>query len=570
MLLICGWSSSAQTFHIDGNKAVRDTLYGMWLCAMPQERFGADLSVPVEYDSTVLSLTVCDRPIVSGDSVTFASMAGTVEYPVTVVTCDSDTLAGKVTFTWLPVVELDGEFGYSYSQGTVTVNMPDGSKGKPWLAKLRWRGGYTNKEGKHKRNYHIKFLDENGEKKNHRLFGLRKDNHWKLDAGQKDFLRIRNRVCTDLWLDMSCPPAYADTVTDVVNGSRGQMIEVVLNGEYRGLYNMCEPLDRKQLQLARYDTVAGSFHGMMWYAKEWCRTASMYQPVACSNNSEKWDGIYVKYPDYEDVHPTDWTVLYDAIWFVSRTDAADKIDVLDDSLSTYFYGPTLIDYYLFIVAMQALDNDTQNVYYSCLDVADSAALPLTITPWDLDVSLGAKLEPGKDWTTTVYPERPIDWISNIALAEMPYMEETYKRVNERYWELRDSWLNTDSLVARFQAAVDDLNGCGAVQREQQRWSGDTDLAGETLDINAELEYVIDWIKRRMDYLDNNVFIKPEPEPEPLEGDVNGDGEVTIADVNAVIDLILAGGYEEAADVNGDGEVTIADVNAVIDIILTSD
>ena len=55
----------------------------------------------------------------------------------------------------------------------------------------------------------------------------------------------------------------------------------------------------------------------------------------------------------------------------------------------------------------------------------------------------------------------------------------------------------------------------------------------------------------------------------LQGDVNGDGEVNIADVNAVIDAILSGRFEQAADVNGDGEVNIADVNAVIDIILSS-
>ncbi len=59
-----------------------------------------------------------------------------------------------------------------------------------------------------------------------------------------------------------------------------------------------------------------------------------------------------------------------------------------------------------------------------------------------------------------------------------------------------------------------------------------------------------------------------PEPEPLPGDVNGDREVNIADVNAVINIILSGnGNNTAADVNGDGEINIADVNAVIDIIL---
>ena len=53
----------------------------------------------------------------------------------------------------------------------------------------------------------------------------------------------------------------------------------------------------------------------------------------------------------------------------------------------------------------------------------------------------------------------------------------------------------------------------------------------------------------------------------LPGDVNNDGEVNIADVNAVINVILGSGSAQSADVNNDGEVNIADINAVIDIIL---
>ena len=51
------------------------------------------------------------------------------------------------------------------------------------------------------------------------------------------------------------------------------------------------------------------------------------------------------------------------------------------------------------------------------------------------------------------------------------------------------------------------------------------------------------------------------------GDVNGDLEVNIADVNAAIDIILNGGENPSGDVNDDGEINIADINAVIDIIL---
>ena len=54
----------------------------------------------------------------------------------------------------------------------------------------------------------------------------------------------------------------------------------------------------------------------------------------------------------------------------------------------------------------------------------------------------------------------------------------------------------------------------------------------------------------------------------IRGDVNGDGEVNIADINAVIDMILSGSSSLAGDVNGDSEVNLADINAVIDIILS--
>ena len=55
------------------------------------------------------------------------------------------------------------------------------------------------------------------------------------------------------------------------------------------------------------------------------------------------------------------------------------------------------------------------------------------------------------------------------------------------------------------------------------------------------------------------------------GDVNGDFEVNIADVNCLIDIILGGEnkYCDRADVNRDGEINIADVNSVIDVILGS-
>ena len=56
----------------------------------------------------------------------------------------------------------------------------------------------------------------------------------------------------------------------------------------------------------------------------------------------------------------------------------------------------------------------------------------------------------------------------------------------------------------------------------------------------------------------------------VAGDVNGDGELNIADINGIISAILSGEDAPAAyDVNGDGEVNIADVCSVINLILTA-
>ncbi|MBR4828792.1 MAG: SUMF1/EgtB/PvdO family nonheme iron enzyme [Muribaculaceae bacterium] len=53
----------------------------------------------------------------------------------------------------------------------------------------------------------------------------------------------------------------------------------------------------------------------------------------------------------------------------------------------------------------------------------------------------------------------------------------------------------------------------------------------------------------------------------IKGDVNADGDVNIADINAVIDVLLGGRVNPACDVNRDGDVNISDINMLIDLIL---
>ena len=56
--------------------------------------------------------------------------------------------------------------------------------------------------------------------------------------------------------------------------------------------------------------------------------------------------------------------------------------------------------------------------------------------------------------------------------------------------------------------------------------------------------------------------------ETKKGDVNGDNQVTIADVTALVNVILGKtASNPACDVNGDTIISIADVTALVNIIL---
>jgi hypothetical protein len=51
------------------------------------------------------------------------------------------------------------------------------------------------------------------------------------------------------------------------------------------------------------------------------------------------------------------------------------------------------------------------------------------------------------------------------------------------------------------------------------------------------------------------------------GDSNGDGSLNVLDVVLLVNIVLAGGWEECADMNGDGALNVLDVVLLVNIIL---
>lgn len=401
-------------------------------------------------------------------------------------------LPPEVSTTFLPIVKIEGNIGYDYSSGTISVYMPDEEDKVAMKANIKWRGGTTNSSDKHKRNYKIKFEEDQ------QFFGLRNDNNWILDAGQADLFRVRNRIATEIWNDMAYKPYYSNYEPEALSGVRGRMVELFLNDEYRGIYCLTENMDRKELKVKKIDN-NGNIRGCLWKGKSYQGTLMYDCPSDYNNYSEVWQGFEVKYPDLNDTEETEWYTLWNAINFVANSNDYD----FSEHIADYFDIPVLIDYFIFMDVLNVLDNDGKNMYWAVYDKNKDKKLTLAV--WDLDASVGQKwLEKYVSGASSAEYEKSVSMNIYRRLIELN-VDNFNNKIIERYHELRNSILTIDKITQRYIDYYTDMKQSGAAQREEELWSGDTDIDENILDFDNEITYIQSWIKKHIEYLDNHKY-----------------------------------------------------------------
>ncbi|MBM6992246.1 MAG: CotH kinase family protein [Prevotella sp.] len=499
-----------------------DEEYSTYLQSIPEANFGHDYTAVVQYTPKAGygQLYINGQPVASGSTYTFKNVAAESNYVLSVTDSLGNTTRANLTFTCLPVVQLFGSFNDIYSQGYFRVYEPNAVEPELLFAKAKWRGGITNNPDKHKRNYHVKLLDASGQKLERKFFGLRNDNSWILEAGQVDMSRIRNRVLTDLWNDFATKPYYYGQEPKALTGTRGQFVELLLNGRYVGLYCMTEAMDRKQMKLKKYDETTSTQHGLLWKSSDWSYSVFMghnynsnvypgTSPVNYNNSWETWDNYESKYPDYDDYNQSDWEPLWNAVNFVCTASDND----FRSQFNTYFDYPVIKDYYILMESELSADNHGKNMYFGVYD--RQADQKVTIGVWDMDATLGQRwsdyyfhntdiMNPERDYAEYITNEEHGDY-NLFRRLRNTNANNFNEEVRQRYAELRKGYLSTASILSRFSTYLDRFKLCGAAARESRRWSGDTDIAGHTLDFDDEMAYITDWVTRRMNYLDNTRF-----------------------------------------------------------------
>ena len=371
-------------------------------------------------------------------------------------------------------------------------------------AKIKWRGGSTNTEGKHKRNYKIKF------KEKQQFFGLKADKNWILDAGQQDLFRLRNRIATELWNDFARKPYYTADGAEVEKEhweTERAEIENNLNEKIKeydrklaDMEAMTETMDNKTLGLKK--SKKGIIHGQLWKTSGRGLSMMYNTPSAFDNTSSTWDVFETKYPDIKDVNPTDYSPLWKAINFVVNSSDEE----FKDSVAYYFDLPVVEDYYIYTQTLCAVDNIGKNMYWVIYDSKESPKI--TFAVWDLDLTVGSSYLKVYDQKYTL-PNHIIKGYFNLIKRLIATNAGNFNsQVRERYWSARKDVLSTDSLIARYKSYYQLLKKCGAAERETQRWSGDTDILEQKIDYDKEMEHIANWITRHMKVLDRQLFNDP--------------------------------------------------------------
>ena len=584
-------SKALKDFTIGGHAVAYDEGNDIYMCPMPLENFGNPLSAAINFqlrdgwDRVIIGIST----IKPGDVYTIANIDAERKLNVRVRRTDGTYLSANVIFTSLPVVALYGTFNDNYSDGYIRVYEPDVEQSELLNMKAKWRGGITNGGGKHKRNYHVKLKDAEGNKLEQKFFGLRNDNSWILESCQVDMSRIRNRMVTDLWNDFSTPPYYIDEEPKARTGTRGRFVELILNGEYRGIYCMTENIDRKQMKLKKYDEETGEVHGQLWKSKDWSyavfmghHTDNTYypgtSPASFNNYSDMWDKYQVKYPDYEDVSPTDWQTLYDAVNFVCTS----SDEQFRQQVGQRFDLPLVIDYYILLETILATDNHGKNMFFACYDKQVSPRITFAI--WDLDAVIGQRwsddyfhstiMKPDQDYTEYITRYEHGDFNIFRRLRNTNAGNFNYK-VRMRYRDLREGYLATESILDRFRKQLAEFKTAGADKREYAKWNGDSDIAGHSLDFDDELAYIESWIRKRMRYLDNERFHideLPSAVPSTLSSDTHleicmRDNQLVIfAETQQKVNIHAVGGQVVRSLMLQPGENVVADLPAGIYLI----
>lgn len=370
--------------------------------------------------------------------------------------------------------------------------------------------GATARQYPMKPSLNMKLRDDAGEEVDDNLLGIRKASSFILDAMAIDRINMRNRVCFDIWNSFSTLPY--DTDFDRRNGTRGEFVELYINGEYKGIYCLTDKINRKLLGLKKpkVDDTTGDVtvrgvlykHGTNDIADQ--TVPGFYEGgiVWVARPRDAWElHEPEEYPGPETWAPM--TDLYDNNNFSNY-----------NYVKEHFNLENLADYTVHLMALSIADNwGNKNKYFSIANIqGDADENRFIVTPWDLDTSLGGS------WDGSYYDGNYSNWaVADIAKnAPLPFScamgQPEFKNLLRESWRKgREVALSVENVTDRLETYCNYFINSGAWQRTVDYWSTQkyTELYVE--DLRKEISLIEEWYARRFQEMDDYFGISGDGE-----------------------------------------------------------
>lgn len=298
------------------------------------------------------------------------------------------------------------------------------------------------------------------EKNNHlSLVGLREDDDYILYAAYNDPAKARNIFANNLWKKSM----GNNNRFDIENGVEGKYVEVFIENRYWGLYGLTYPHDNKTVDLQ--------------IGKEASESEFYYRTVSnipfdfeaferTLGNNLAMNRFEIRELDEPYNDSDQWQPIYEYFSVLHRGTAEDLAEYLKNSTDL----GNQIDYYLFVMLLQATDNNFKNHNY--ISKFDGSQRIMIESPWDLDLTFGLRWNSDSDLLASLneQPEwnyRPSEtMIYKARELGVPGIDE---QIIDRYLQLRLSdWSNEaiNDMLAEFEEAI---YHSGAIHRDKDRW-----------------------------------------------------------------------------------------------------
>ena len=391
-----------------------------------------------------------------------------------------------VLFTGLPVMQIDGEMGVVGTR----VRVFDPVKSFENNYQTQECNAYYNIRGNaskrfEKIGYRLEFFYENGDPgKDLSLLGMRSDNDWQLKAMYSDRSKLRDKLSIDLWNQI-----VEQTESDADDGCHMECLELIVNGEYRGLYGLVEPTDYKSLNLDKSRDYIYKVGTDEWPNDQLFDQSEEEQSFVCA-------GIHIRQSDKE-YDPGIWEPF--RMFWNHGYEMQSEEDM--EILYTYIDRQNFINYELYCNAISGVDNRFKNIIYSTVMNEDDSCTIRRI-PWDQNYSWGDDFETGedKDEKNIRYNEALYEkWLNEEVFRNMQMYDRKLEEDERETWERwRNSFLKEEEWKTYARELMAYLVDSGAFARDTKRWPDSGNIEG-TEEIEAFIDARFAWMDERLGY-----------------------------------------------------------------------